>query len=189
MICRYRATIPESKIFFRVYDVKAETSLYALHSFIIDDLDFTPDQMVCFEAFDKNGKMRSQYALFDLGDGSMDKVTVADVLAKEECVLHFVYDLHTGRHIILVFEGEAEEMRRVKYPLKVDEKGVNPDQFSAKYEDQEAVSITPSKKSARLDDEDFDDDDEDFDDDDDDLDDDEEEEEGEELLVDEDFGK
>lgn len=188
MICRFKATIPESKIFFRVYDVKAETTLYALYSFLIDDLDFTPDQMVCFEAFDKNGKMRSQYALFDLGDGSMDKVTLADVLAKEEETLHFVYDLRNGRHIILVFEGETEAMKGIKYPWKADEKGVNPDQFSAKYEDQEPVTITP-KKRAVIDDEDFDDDDEDLDDDDEDLDDDEDEEEGEELLVDEDFGK
>lgn len=189
MVCRFKATIPESKIFFRVYDLKAEMSLYALYSFLIDDLDYTPDQMVCFEAFDQNGKMHSQYALFDLGDGAMDKVKVADVLAKEETVLHFVYDLHTGRHIILTFEAEMEEDRRLKYPVRIDGKGIVPDQFSAKYEEQETITITPSKKKKGIDDDDFDDDDDDFDDDDDDLDDDEEEEEGEELLVDEDFGK
>lgn len=166
-------------------------SLYAFHNFILNDLDFSPDQMVFFEAYDRNGKMTGQYALFNLGDGAMDQVTFADVVAREQNVIHYVFDMRSGRHIRLEFEGEGLLLPKVTYPCIVDEKGVNPDQFSAKYDDAEPVSITPSKKRSSSSDDEFDDD-EDFDDDDDLDDEDMDEEEGddeEELLVDEDFGK
>ena len=84
------------------------------------------------------------------------------------------------------FLGEAEFSPKLVYPCAVDGKGVNPDQFSSKYEDAEPISLAPSKKSRNN----VDDDDEDFDDDDfDDEDEDEDDIEEEELLVDEDFGK
>ena len=186
MIYRFRATIPESKVFFRIYEVVPDMNLYAFHNFIMADLGFAPDQMVFFEAYDRNGRMTGQYALFNLGDGAMDQTTFADVIAKEQCVLHYVFDMRSGRNVRLEFEGEDEYSPRVDYPCKVDEKGVNPDQFSAKYEDAEPVSLAPSKTRSHSD-EDLDD--EDFDDDDEDLDDEDGDEEEEELLVDEDFGK
>lgn len=190
MIYRYRATIPESKVFFRVYDVPSGMTLFDLHSFILNNLEFTPDQMVCFEAYGPTGKRTSQYALFDLGHGSMDKVTLEMLAEREENVINYVFDLRTGRIVRLEFLGEAEFSAKLDYPCAVDGKGVNPDQFSAKYEDAEPISLSPSKKSRASDpdddDEEFDDDDDEFDDEDEDEDDDIEEEE---LLVDEDFGK
>ena len=192
MIYRFRATIPESKVFFRIYEVDSSMNLYAFHNYIISNLGFVPDQMVFFEAYGKDGKMTGQYALFNLGDGAMDQTTFEDVISREQEVLHYVFDMRTGRNVRLEFLGEGELNPRFSYPCLVDEKGVNPDQFSAKYEDNEPVAITPSKKRSKsdedLDDEDFDDDDEDFDDDDDFNEEDEDKEE-EELLVDEDFGK
>ena len=187
MIYRYRATIPESKVFFRTYDVPSDMTLYGLHSFILSNLDFTPDQMVCFESYGPGGKRVAQYALFDLGNGAMDKVTLEELASREENVINYVFDLRSGRIIHLEFLGEAEISPKLEYPCQVDGKGVNPDQFSAKYEDAEPISLAPSRKStSKVDDEDDFDDDED---DDDDFDEDEEEEDGEELLVDEDFGK
>ena len=185
MIYRYRTTIPESKVFFRIYDIPSDTTLFALHSFILNDLDFTPDQMVCFEAYGPSGKRTSQYALFDLGRGSMDKVTLEMLAEREENIFNYVFDLRTGRILRFEFLGEAEFSPKLDYPCAVDGKGVNPDQFSSKYEDAEPISLAPSKKSrSSADDEDLDD--EDFDDEEDEEDDDIEEEE---LLVDEDFGR
>ncbi len=189
MIYRFRATIPESKVFFRIYEVDSLMNLFAFHNFLIADLGFSPDQMVFFEAYSSDGKMTGQYALFNLGDGAMDQITFEDVIAKEQSVLHYVFDMRSGRNVRLEFLGEGEYSFKLSYPCMTDGKGVNPDQFSAKYEDAEPVQVTPSKKRSRLDDdlddEDFDDDDEDLDDDD--LDEDDVDEE--ELLVDEDFGK
>ena len=87
MIFKYKATIPESKTFVREYEVKSDMNLFKFNSFILNDLGFAPDQMVIFRGIDANGVLCSEYGLFDLGDGSMDKVTFADVVAKGETEL------------------------------------------------------------------------------------------------------
>lgn len=84
MVYQFRATIPESKIFYRVYEIKGEMTLFKFNSFIIDDLGFSPDQMVLFEGYDEKGALDGEYGLFDLGDGAMDTVTFDDVVGKGE---------------------------------------------------------------------------------------------------------
>lgn len=182
MIYRYRATIPESKVFFRVYDIPSDFTLFDLHSFVLDDLDFTPDQMVCFEAYSPSGRRTSQYALFDLGQGAMDRVTLEMLEEREERVFNYVFNLRSGRILRFEFLGEAELSPKLDYPCAVDGKGVNPDQFSSKYEDSIPLPISASGKGGA------DDDDPDFDEDDD-FDEDGDDNEEEELLVDEDFGR
>ena len=80
MVYKYKASIPGSKVFMREYEIKGETSLYRLHDFLVNDLDFSPDQMVAFRGLDANGKTASEYGLFDMGDGSMDMVTVGQTI-------------------------------------------------------------------------------------------------------------
>ena len=84
MVYQFRATIPESKIFFRVYEIKGDMSLFKFNLFLVDDLGFSPDQMVLFEGYDAAGTLCSEYGLFDLGDGSMDTVTFDKVAARGE---------------------------------------------------------------------------------------------------------
>ena len=79
MVYQFRATIPESKIFFRVYEIKGEMSLFKFNNFLVDDLGFSPDQMVMFEGWDAEGALCGEYGLFDLGDGAMDTVTFDSV--------------------------------------------------------------------------------------------------------------
>ena len=135
MIFKYKATIPESKTFVREYEVKSDMNLFKFNSFILNDLGFAPDQMVIFRGIDANGVLCSDYGLFDLGDGSMDKVTFADVVAKGETELQYCYDVRNDRVIKLLYEGEEEGSPRYSYPRTTFEKGRNPDQFSKKYED------------------------------------------------------
>lgn len=179
MILKFRATIPESKIFFREYEVKGDMTLFKFNSFILNDLGFAPDQMVIFEGYDKDGVLCSEYGLFDLGDGTMDKVTFDMVLARGEIELHYVFDLHTDRYVKLVFVEEGIYAAMRSYPYLVDGKGQNPDQFSARYEEYEELPKSPSKVTpspdADFDDEDDEDDDEDGDGDD-----------GEDIIFDED---
>ena len=183
MLFRFRATLSDSKFFFRIYDIDGSISLFALHNFLLNDMDFSPDQMTMFEGRPENGPS-SRYGLFDLGCGSMDKVHLADVIARGETELRYYFNLRYGRYLILKLEVEdVPVIPRVSYPLRVDEKGDNPDQFAAKYDDRllqeaEAARRAPAARSVADDDEDFDDedlDDEDADD----------EEDDEELIVDE----
>jgi hypothetical protein len=186
MIYRYRATLPGSKVFYRVYEIKGDMTLFSFNSFILNDLGFAPDQMVVFDSLDADGVLCSQYGLFDMGDGSIDKVTFDQMIAKGETVLHYVFDLRNERYICLTFEGEGEFSLKMSYPCMLDGKGPNPDQFNPKYEDPEEYNPATRRIGKILKPGDGvpvdDDDDDDFDDDEDD-----DEKEDDELLVDEDF--
>jgi len=134
-VYKYRATLPKHKSFLREYDIKAETKLYKLHDFLQNDLGFSPDQMVLFRGVDKDGVVLHQYGLFDLGDGSMDNVTLEKTLSRGEESLQYVYNLQSNLYIVLTFVSEAEFMVKESYPRLLVEKGRNPDQFSSVYED------------------------------------------------------
>lgn len=135
MIYTYRATIPESKVFFRVYEIESDMTLFAFNSFILNDLGFAPDQMVMFRGYDKDGVLCSEYGMFDLGDGAIDTVSFEKMFKKGEKEFHYVFDLKQNRYMRFVYEGEAEYSSRTSYPHLVAEKGHNPDQFSARYEE------------------------------------------------------
>ncbi len=191
MVYQFRATIPESKIFFRVYEIKGETTLFKFTSFINDDLGFSPDQMVLYEGYDEHGELSSEYGMIDLGDGAMDTVTFDKVLKRGETELRYLFDMRNNRYIRLVLEGEAEFSPLRIYPCLVDEKGQNPDQFRPRFEEEPAVpKLHPFRDpKAALEDDDFDDEDLDDDDDDDDDDADDDKIFDEEELYDGDEGK
>lgn len=191
MVYQFRATIPESKIFFRVYEIKGETTLFKFTSFINDDLGFSPDQMVLYEGYDEHGELSSEYGMIDLGDGAMDTVTFDKVLKRGETELRYLFDMRNNRYIRLVLEGEAEFSPQRIYPCLVDEKGQNPDQFRPRFEEEPAVpKLHPFRDpKAALEDDDFDDEDLDDDDDDDDDDADDDKIFDEEELYDGDEGK
>ncbi len=191
MVYQFRATIPESKIFFRVYEIKGETTLFKFTSFINDDLGFSPDQMVLYEGYDEHGELSSEYGMIDLGDGAMDTVTFDKVLKRGETEIRYLFDMRNNRYIRLVLEGEAEFSPLRIYPCLVDEKGQNPDQFRPRFEEEPAVpKLHPFRDpKAALEDDDLDDEDLDDDDDDDDDDADDDKIFDEEELYDGDEGK
>lgn len=158
MVYQFRATIPESKVFYRVYEIKGDMTLFRFNSFITDNLGFSPDQMVIFEGYDEKGAFCSEYGLFDMGDGAMDTVTFDRVVARGETELHFVFDLRNDRYLRLVLEGEAAYLPMRAYPALVEEKGQNPDQFRARFEAEPVVSKPHPVPDDELDD--LDDDDE-----------------------------
>lgn len=129
MICVFKASLPKSKIFYREYELNPDMTLYDLHCFLINDLGFSPDQMVMMRGLVK-GKEAARYGLFDLGDGSMDAVSVSDLMSRGQTVIEYVFDMFNGRYISLSYIGETEEFPRVSYPRIVAEKGHNPEQFA-----------------------------------------------------------
>jgi hypothetical protein len=135
MVYKYTATLPKYKSFLREYDIKKETKLYKLHTFLQNDLGFSPDQMALFRGVDKDGVVLRKYGLFDLGDGSMDTVTLEDTLKRGEVSLQYVYNIQMNLYIVLTFVSEERLVIKESYPRLMVEKGPNPDQFSASYED------------------------------------------------------
>lgn len=142
MVYRLRATITGNKIFMREYEVRVISSLYSLNLYLQNDLGFAPDQMVMFRALDKNGKVKKEFGLFDLGDGAMDSVSLLQLSSGGFTVIEYVYDMFKNRAITLEILSEEEELARRSYPRLVAEKGKNPDQFSDNYDDFEHMIDT-----------------------------------------------
>ena len=165
MIYKVKATIPYSKVFMREFAVRSDMNLFRFNRYILSELCFSTDQMVIYRAFDAKGKCTGRYGLFDLGDGSLDNITFADIVGRGQVSIEFVYNLRPERIINLVIEGEIAEEPRLSYPCIVAEKGHNPSQFATKYEDY--LYETPVR-GAKLTLEDLVDDDDDEDDEDDD---------------------
>ena len=157
---KYRASIEGSKLFMREYDVLGEMNLFKFQSFLVNDLEFTPGIMVIFRGIKVDGSVQV-YGLFDFGNGSMDSVTIDDLLADDIIQLQFVYNLDNNKFIQLDYMGPSDYSPKSSYPLLVAEKGANPDQFAKKYEDLEIFS---SKKDDSELDEEFFEDDSDFED-------------------------
>ena len=191
MVYQFRVTIPESKVFYRVYEIKGEMTLFRFNGFITDNLGFSPDQMVVFEGYDDKGTFCSEYGLFDLGDGAMDTVTFDKVVQRGQPELHYVFDLRNDRYLKMVLEGEAPYSPMRAYPALVEERGQNPDQFRVRYEEEPAVPrLHPFRDPSTLEGPVDDDDDDEDDDLDDDADDDKMFDDGEgEELYDESEGK
>jgi len=139
MVYRYKATIAGNKIFLREYEIRGNTSLYSLHLFLQDDLGFAPDQIVMFRGLDKNNKVKAQYGLFDIGDGTMDSITLEKAILSGLSKLLYVYDTFKDRAITLELLSKEEELARRAYPRLIAEKGKNPDQFSDNYDDFEQM--------------------------------------------------
>lgn len=139
MVYRFKASIDGNKIFMREYEIKGESSLYAFHRFLQNDLGFAPDQMVLFRGVSKGDKVKAEYGLFDLGDGTIDKVSVEKAVGKGEITLQYVYNTFKDKSIRLEFLGTEEPLSRRSYPRLVAERGRNPDQFSDDYDDFEPM--------------------------------------------------
>lgn len=139
MVYRFKASIDGNKIFMREYEIKGESSLYAFHRFLQNDLGFAPDQMVLFRGVSKGEKVKAEYGLFDMGDGTIDKVSVEKAVGKGEITLQYVYNTFKDKSIRLEFLGTEEPLSRRSYPRLVAERGRNPDQFSDDYDDFEPI--------------------------------------------------
>ena len=165
IVYKFKATIPYSKVFMREFAVRPDMNLFRFNRYILSELCFSTDQMVIYRAFNDKGVCTGRYGLFDLGDGSLDNITFADIISRGQVKIEFVYNLRPERIINLEFEGEMPEEPRMSYPCIVGEKGHNPSQFADKYEDYMYESPVRGAKLAAGDLPD-DDDDEDEDDDD-----------------------
>lgn len=139
-IYRLKATFPGHKVFFREYELKADTKLYSFQKFLLNDLSFAPDQMCVFKGVGQDGAIVGEYGLFDMGDGSMDTISFEMLIERGETRLWWVFDLFSGRYLQFDYMGEAEYDPRGSYPVLVASKGSNPNQFSDEYDDFEEVS-------------------------------------------------
>lgn len=187
---KLRVTLQGIKGFYRVYSAGPEFSLYSLHKQMRSDMTFPSDQQILFKAFDAADNVVARYALFDLGNGTVDQISLAK--AVKDGVDHFVYFYDTINKKSVNIQIEGTEDGSPCAPHVVDSKGPDPIDFENGYV---AFEDLPEEKrrlpgeerpKSKLEsllgidlDEDFDDEDED------DEEDEDEEDEEEEQIYDE----
>lgn len=174
MVLRYRISLPGIKGFARVYEVKPNSSLYSFAKQMRADMNFPQDQMVLFKALDKDGAVSARYGMFDMGAGTIDSVTLEQTIKKGELSFVFFYDTTNAKSVIVTFDGEAELRKGGIYPVLVESKGPDPEEFENGYVAYEDLPADKKK--------DPDSDDADWDDDDDEDEEDESDDDGEEIY-------
>lgn len=133
MILRYRVSLPDIKGFVRVYEVKSSMTLYDFHKIMRDEMDFPHDQQIQFKALDANGGLVARYAMFDLGFGTVDEVTLGAIYKKAVASFIYFYDVTNKKSVIVTCEGEVEQKPRLVYPALVETKGPSPIDFENGY--------------------------------------------------------
>jgi len=162
MIFKYKVTIPNSKQFFRDYEFSGSSSLFKVMEFVQSQMNFVPDMMILFQGLDAGGKVLHEYGLFDMGDGSIDNITLEAAGKQGDAVLRFIYNLSKNLYMDFTFEGVGEVDGRVEYPRMTAEKGYAPQQFSAVYVEDDYEN-RPHGIPHPVESDDFDDDDDDDD--------------------------
>lgn len=165
MVLRYRVSLAGLKGFARVYEVKGTTTLYTLHKQMRSDMDFPQDQIVLFKGFSFGDVVVARYAPMDLGNGTIDDVTIQQTINEGIMYFQYFYDTVNKKSVIVTLEdmeGTPEEPGMV-YPRLVETKGPNPIEFENGYV---AFEDLPDEKRKRLsadpddlDDEDYEEDD------------------------------
>lgn len=157
MVFRVRVTLAGIKGFFRLYFISGATTLYDIHKQLRSDLEFAQDQIIMFKALDVTGGVVARYGLFDLGSGTVDRVSLEDAVKAGTDSMVYFYDVTNRKSVILTIEGEAEGEKVSGIVLK-ESKGPNPIEFEngyVAYEDlPERQRYLPGEEP---DDEDFDD--------------------------------
>lgn len=131
MIYSYRVTLAGIKGFYRIYEMSGATTLYDFHKQMRSDMEFAQDQLIMFKALDDVGGVVARYGLFDLGNGTVDKVTVEQTAKAGVKSFIYFYDVLNKKSVIVTLEGIREGNGGV--PMIVDSKGPNPIEFENGY--------------------------------------------------------
>jgi len=131
MVFRFKVTLAGIKGFHRFYEMGGETSLYDFHKQMRSDMEFPQDQLIMFKAMDPDGAVIGRYGLFDLGSGTVDNVTIEQVIEAGVTNFLYFYDVPNRKSVIITFDG-VEERPSCK-PVIVDVKGPNPIEFENGY--------------------------------------------------------
>ncbi len=181
MVFQIRVTLKGIKGFFRVYHVNGETTLYAIHKQIRSDLEFPQDQLIMFKAEDLTDGVVARYGLFDLGSGTVDRISLEDAIKEETDHFVYFYDVTNKKSVIITVEGEIEGAKMPVGAVVLQEsKGPNPIEFENGYVAFE--DLPERQRHLPGEEDDFDDDDEDFDDEDDEEDEEDDDEDGKEIF-------
>ncbi|MDR0661425.1 MAG: plasmid pRiA4b ORF-3 family protein [Prevotellaceae bacterium] len=128
-VFRCKLSFDKFPSFLREYEVKDTNTLYQLHRCIQNDLDFDEAQLSVFYSSDKGWNKHRTYPLFDMGEGSMDMITIEMLIGQKVDHLLYTFDLYNDRSFKLELLGEDDEQRLTTYPRVVVSENDPPDQL------------------------------------------------------------
>ena len=111
MVYKYRVTLAGIKGFYRVYEMRGETTLYEFHKQMRADMEFPQDQLIMFKAMDAGGGVLARYGLFDLGSGTVDDVTVAQTVKNGVASFLYFYDVPNRKSVIVLAENGTKQYK------------------------------------------------------------------------------
>ncbi len=118
-------------IYSYIYEMSGSTTLYDFHKQMRSDMEFAQDQLIMFKALDDVGGVVARYGLFDLGNGTVDKVTVEQTAKAGVKSFIYFYDVLNKKSVIVTLESIREGNGGI--PMIVDSKGPNPIEFENGY--------------------------------------------------------
>ena len=133
MVYSFKVSLTGIKGFHRIYHLSADNTLYTFHKQMRADMEFPQDQLILFKAFDASGAVVARYGLFDLGNGAVDDITIADVVKKGVKSFVYFYDVTNKKSVNISFEGEVPGASSRSCPVLADSKGPNPIEFENGY--------------------------------------------------------
>ena len=131
MVYKFRVTLTGIKGFYRVYEMRCETTLYEFHKQMRADMEFPQDQLIMFKALDAGLGVVARYGLFDLGSGTVDNITVAQTVKAGVASFQYFYDVPNRKSVMVTFEGTEDKPGCT--PRIVESKGPNPIEFENGY--------------------------------------------------------
>jgi hypothetical protein len=131
MVYQFTVTLDGIKGFYRVYQMSGAATLYDFHKQMRADMEFPQDQLIMFKSFDCDGGVVARYGLFDLGSGTVDKITVDQAIEAGIVSFRYFYDVPNRKSVIITFEGVVE--KPACSPTIVEVKGPNPIEFENGY--------------------------------------------------------
>ncbi len=131
MVYKFRVTLTGIKGFYRVYEMRGETTLYEFHKQMRADMEFPQDQLIMFKALDAGLGVVARYGLFDLGSGTVDNITVAQTVKAGVASFQYFYDVPNRKSVMVTFEGTEDKPGCT--PRIVESKGPNPIEFENGY--------------------------------------------------------
>jgi hypothetical protein len=145
---KYRVSLPGIKGFARVYLMSPETSLYAFHKAMRADMDFPLDQIVLFKAVTMAGEALARFSVKDLGQGTIDAVTLLDCHCQKWDHFHYFYDTTNRKSVLVDFVEEISSSMVLTVPflLEAESKGPNPIEFEMGYVALEDMAVEKRKK-------------------------------------------
>lgn len=154
MAHRFRVSLPGIKGFERTYIVNGTHTLHQFNKEMVMDMEFPQDQIVLFKGFDSKGALVAKYATIDLGQGSIDAISIDKVIEAGIVEFTYFYDTTNKKSVIITYLGE--DSMKVSKPTLIWEKGPNPIEFEHGYVAFEDLPAD-QRKAPSDDDDEFDD--------------------------------